>query len=639
MAKKQFKAESKRLLDLMIHSIYSNREIFLRELISNASDAIDKRCYLSLTNDKLAIDRSSLSIRIAVDKENRTLTVSDDGIGMNQDSMEENLGIIAHSGSLKFKDEMKSVEDTAEDIDIIGQFGVGFYSAFMVSEKITVISRPNGSDTAFRWESTGADGYTIEECYRDSVGTDIIMTLKPDEEEEDYSRYLNEYTLRSLVKKYSDYIRYPIRMDVEKRRPIEKPDTSDSESDDDAPKYETYIENETLNDMVPLWKKSKNDITDEQHKQFYKEKFHEFDDPALSFKVETEGVISYEALLYVPSRTPYNYFTKEYEKGLQLYSSGVLIMEKCADLLPEHFRFVKGVVDSDDLSLNISREILQQNRQLQVIASSIEKKIKRELMKLLENDREKYEEFFKNFGIQLKYSVAGDYSTNKDSLKDLLLFYSSTEQKPVTFAEYISRMKEEQKIIYYACGETVTKIDKMPQTEVWKDKGYEILYLTDEVDDFVMKMLREIDGKEIKSVNSDDLVDEDMKKEAEENTKTHKELLDFMKETLTDKVKDVKVSEKLKSHPVCLSSDGAISLEMEKYFAQMQGQDERKMQAERVLEVNVSHPVFAKLEAAYGSDKDKAAKLTTVLYQQAVLIAGFSIDDPTEYTDMVCSLM
>lgn len=637
MSKKEFKAESKRLLDLMIHSIYSNREIFIRELISNASDAIDKRCYLSLTNDKIAIDRSELSIRIAVDKEARTLTVSDDGVGMNQDSMEENLGIIAHSGSLGFKDDIKSAEEAAEDIDIIGQFGVGFYSAFMVSDKITVVSRANGSNTAFKWESTGADGYTIEECYRDSVGTDIIMTLKPDVDEEDYSQYLNEYTLRSLIKKYSDYIRYPIKMDVEKRRRIEADHTDTESEEKDEPSYETYTENEVLNDMVPLWKKSKNDITEEQYKQFYKEKFHEYEDPALFFKVETEGVVSYESLLFVPSRTPYNYFSKEFEKGLQLYSSGVLIMEKCADLLPEHFRFVKGVVDSDDLSLNISREILQQNRQLQVISSSIEKKIKRELMKLLENDREKYEEFYKNFGIQLKYSVAGDYSANKDSLKDLLLFYSSTEQKMVTLAEYVSRMKEEQTIVYYACGDTVTKIDKMPQTEVWKDKGYEILYLTDEIDDFVMKMLHELEGKEIKSVNSDTLVDEDMKKEAEESTIAHKDLLDFMKETLAGKVVDVKVSEKLKSHPVCLSSDGSVSLEMEKYFSQLQG--EKKMQAERVLEVNVTHPIFAKLEAAYGTDKERAAKLSNLLYQQAVLIAGFSIDDPTEYTDMICSLL
>ncbi|WMJ22759.1 molecular chaperone HtpG [Paludicola sp. MB14-C6] len=631
MAKKQFKAESKRLLDLMIHSIYTNQEIFLRELISNASDAMDKLCYLSLTNDKVSVNREELAIRIIPNKENNTLTVSDNGIGMDQKALEDNLGVIARSGSLQFKNDMSETEIKPEDIDIIGQFGVGFYSAFMVSESVAVITKPYGSDIAYKWESTGADGYTITECEKDTVGTDIIMTLKKDTEDENYSRFLNDYTLRNLVKKYSDYIRYPIKMDVEKSRPVENKDK------DDEPKYETYIENETLNDMVPIWHKQKSEVTDEQYNQFYKDKFFDYEDPIKTIHISTEGVISYEALLFIPSKTPYNYFTKEYEKGLQLYSSGVLIMDKCSDLIPEHFRFVRGVVDSQDLSLNISREMLQQNRQLQVIASSIEKKIKRELSKMLENDREKYQEFFKHFGIQLKYGVVSEYGAHKDNLKDLLLFYSSTEQKPVTLAEYISRMKEEQKYIYYACGETITKIDHLPQTEAIKDKDYEILYLTDEVDDFVMNILHEVEGKELKSVNSDDVVDKEDREAAQEQTKENKDLFDFMKESLAGKVKEVRISEKLKSHPVCLSSEGNISLEMEKYFAQMQS--DQHMKAERVLELNAQHPIFNMLKDAYENDKERANKISEMLYNQAMLIAGFSVEDPTAYTDLLCELL
>lgn len=637
MAKKQFKAESKRLLDLMIHSIYTNHEIFLRELISNASDAIDKLCYLSLTGDKLSVDRSKLQINIAVDKEKRTLTISDNGIGMGKESLEENLGIIAKSGSLSFKQNIEKGEVSADDVDIIGQFGVGFYSAFMVSQNVTVISRAYDSEQAYKWESDGAEGYTITECDKAETGTEIIMLLKDDSEDDKYSDFLEQYKIKSLIKKYSDYIRYPIKMDVEKSRMKPKEEEKEDADDKTPPEYEQYIENETLNDMVPIWHKSKGDVTDEQYNQFYKEKFMDYTDPALRIKVETEGVISYEALLFVPSKVPYNYFTKEYEKGLQLYSSGVLIMDKCDNLLPEHFRFVKGVVDTQDLSLNISREMLQQNRQLQVIASSLEKKIKRELLKTLENDREKYQEFFKNFGVQLKYGVVAEYGANKDNLKDLLLFYSSTEQKPVTLAEYASRMKEEQKHIYYICGETIAKVDKLPQTEMFKEKGYEILYLVDEVDDFVMNILHDIDNKEIKSINSEDAVDEKQAEQAKEKSEEYKDLLDFVKESLGDDISEVKISNRLKSHPVCLSSEGGISLEMEKYFAQMK--TDEHMKAQRVLEINSEHEIFKKLEESFKSDKERAKKLSKMLYSQAMLIAGFGVEDPTAYTDLLCELI
>ncbi len=636
MEKQQFKAESKRLLDLMIHSIYTNREIFLRELISNASDAIDKLCYKALTDDQVAVNREELAIRIVPDKEAGTLTISDNGIGMDRQALEENLGVIARSGSLSFKEEMSQAEGKPEsDIDIIGQFGVGFYSAFMVSDTVTVTSRAYGSDTAYRWESSGADGYTITQCEKDTVGTDIQMKLKADTEEEKYAQYLEEYTLRNLIQKYSNYIRYPIKMDVTKSRPVEK---AEGASDEDEPKYESYVENETLNDMVPIWHKSKGEVTDEAYNQFYKEKFYDYEDPILNIRVSTEGVVSYEALLFIPARTPYNYYTKEYEKGLQLYSSGVLIMEKCGDLLPEHFRFIRGVVDSQDLSLNISREMLQQDRQLQVIASSLEKKIKRELSKLLENDREKYEKFYQNFGLQLKYGVVNEYGEHKELLKDLLLFYSSTEQKLVTLAEYTARMKEEQKYVYYACGESAVKVDRLPQTEAVKEKGYEILYLTDEVDEFVMQVLHDLEGKEIKSVNSDDIVDEADKKNAEKQTKKNQKLLDFVKESL-EGVKEVRISEKLKSHPVCLSSEGPVTLEMEKYFAQMNTPGEQAMKADRVLELNASHPMFEALSEAFASDQERAKKLSRVLYSQALLIAGFPIEDPTAYGDLICELL
>ncbi len=633
MSKKEFQAESKRLLDLMIHSIYTNREIFLRELISNASDALDKRAYRALTGGEPGLNRNELEIRILPDREARTLTVSDNGVGMDAQALEENLGVIAKSGSLQFKKSMADQENKPEEIDIIGQFGVGFYSAFMVSDTVTVRSRACGSDTAWEWVSSGAEGYEIRECSKDSIGTEIIMQLKPDTEEENYSRFLEEHTLRRLVKKYSDYIRYPINMDVEKRRPVKTAE----DSEDKAPEFETYIENETLNDRIPIWHKQKSEVSDEDYNQFYKEKFSDYDNPLKTVHVSTEGVVSYEALLFVPSRTPYDYYTKDYEKGLQLYSSGVLIMDRCAELLPEHFRFVRGVVDSQDLSLNISREMLQQNRQVQVIAGNIEKKIKRELLKMLENERESYETFFKNFGLQLKYGVAGEFGAHKDDLKDLLLFYSSTEQKMVSLAEYASRMKEDQKFVYYACADTIIKADRLPQTETIKAKGYEILYLTDEVDDFVMQILHELDGKEIKSVSSDDITDEEERKTAEEQTKEHKELLDFVKDSLNGKVKEVRFSEKLKTHPVFLSSDGAISLEMEKYFAQ--ANPEGGMKAEHILELNASHPVLALLKEAFASDKEHASQLSELLYQLALLIAGFPIEDPTAYADLVCALL
>lgn len=633
MAKKEFQAESKRLLELMIHSIYTNREIFLRELISNASDAIDKLCYLSLTDDKVGMNRGDFAIRVTADKNARTLTVSDNGIGMDQAALESNLGVIARSGSLQFKKDMAEKGEKPENVDIIGQFGVGFYSAFMVSDTVTVKSRAYGADTAYEWVSSGADGYTITPCDKAEVGTDIIMHIKEDTEEDNYSQYLEEYTLRDLIKKYSNYIRHPIKMDVTKSRPVEKEDADGKKETT----YESYVENETLNDMVPIWHKQKSEVTDEEYNQFYKEKFFDFEDPVKTIRVSTEGVVSYEALLFIPSRTPYDYYTQDYKKGLQLYSSGVLIMDKCAELLPEHFRFVRGVVDSEDLSLNISREMLQQNRQVQVIAANLEKKIHRELMKMLENDREKYESFFKNFGLQLKYGITAEYGAHKDTLQDLLLFYSSTEQKPVTLAEYIARMKEDQSFIYYACGETAAKVDRLPQTEQIKEKGYEILYLTDEVDEFVMQILHAIDGKELKSVNSEDVTSEETRKEAEEKTKENKELLDFVKESLEGQVKDVRISEKLKSHPVCLSSEGPVTLEMEKYFMQMRSGE--GMKAERVLELNAAHPIFTLLQEAYGSDRERAAGLSRLLYSQSLLIAGFPLEDPTEYADLVCRLL
>ncbi len=631
MAKKEFKAESKRLLDLMINSIYTHHEIFLRELISNASDALDKMYYKSLTEND-GMSREDFYIRLTPDKEARTLTVSDNGCGMTAEELENNLGTIAKSGSLAFKQE----NEAKEDIDIIGQFGVGFYSAFMVADHVKVVSKPYGSDKAWAWESDGADGYTVEEAEKDSFGTDIILTLKADNDDEAFSEYLETYRLTQLVKKYSDYIRYPIRMMVESQRVKEGTGT-----DDKPAEYESYTEDRTLNSMVPIWKKSKSEVTEEEYNSFYQDKFFDYTPPARVIYSSTEGASTYHALLFIPSRMPYDFYTKNYEKGLQLYASGVLIMEKCADLLPDYFSFVKGLVDSEDLSLNISREMLQHDRQLKLIASRLEKKIKSELKSMLTNEREKYEEFFKNFGLQLKYGVYSDYGTHKELLQDLLLFYSSSEKKMVTLDEYVGRMKEDQKYIYYACGETTDRIDRLPQTELLKDKGFEILYLTDDVDEFALKMMMKYADKEFRNVSDKDLGleaeadSEEIKKQNEDN----KELLRFMKDALGDKVSEVKLSERLKSHPVCISSDGGVSIEMEKVLSAMPGANGQKIQAKRVLELNASHPVFARLQKLFAENPDAVKEYASLLYDQALLIEGLPIEDPVAFSNAVCKLM
>ncbi len=630
MAKKQFKAESKRLLDMMIHSIYTHREIFLRELISNASDAIDKLYYKALTDGISGLNRDDFQIRLTADKDARTLTVSDNGIGMTAEELENNLGTIAQSGSLKFK---KDAEEK-EDIDIIGQFGVGFYSAFMVSDKVTVISKPYGSDTAWKWESAGADGYTITEAEKDGHGTDIILTIKANTEEESYDEFLDGYRIQSLVKKYSDYIRYPIRMEVEKSRMKEGTGTEEKPAE-----YETYTEVETLNSMVPIWRKNKSELKPEDYNQFYKEKFFDYQDPLAVIHSSTEGAATYNALLFIPSKPPFDFYTKEFEKGLQLYASGVLIMDKCADLLPDYFSFVRGLVDSQDLSLNISREMLQHDRQLKLIADRLQKKIKSELKSMLENDREKYETFYKSFGLTLKYGVYSGYGANKDVLQDLLLYYSSSEKKLVTLAEYKERMKEDQKYIYYACGESAEKIDRLPQTEALRDRGYEILYCTDDVDEFALRMMRDFDGKEFRSVSDKDLGIEDtaenesVKEKAEEN----KELLRLLKDDLDGKVKDVRLSTRLKSHPVCLSADGGVSIEMEKVLNTMPG--DQKVQAERVLEINPDHPIFETLKSLFATDAEKLKSYAGLLYTQALLIEGLPIEDPVAFSNAICDLM
>ena len=632
MAKKQFKAESKRLLDLMINSIYTHKEIFLRELISNASDAVDKLYYKTITEGDTGISRDDFGIRIETDRENRTLRIIDNGMGMTREELEKNLGTIAKSGSLDFKSEM----DKKDEIDIIGQFGVGFYSAFMVSDKVSVLSRAYGSDEAYMWESSGADGYTITEAEKDSNGTEITLTLKEDTDDENYSEYLDTYKIKSLITKYSDYIRYPIQMMVEKHRL--KPGCEDKKPEEQE--YETYQELETLNSMVPLWKKNKSEIKDEDYNEFYKDKFYDFTDPAKVIHTDVEGVVSYTALLFIPGQAPFNYYTKDYEKGLQLYSSGVLIMDKCPDLLPDYFSFVKGLVDSQDLSLNISREMLQHDRQLRAIAQRLEKKIKSELLSMLKTDREKYISFFKNFGLQLKYGLYDSFGANKETLKDLLMFYSSTEKALVTLSEYVSRMKHEQKYIYYASGETVEQIDRLPQTELLKEKGYEILYLTDSIDEFALQVMREFDEKQFKSVSGEDLDIEESKEEkeaAEKQAEESKDLLEFMKESLDGKVSEVKLSHRLKSHPVCLTSKGGLSIEMEKVVNAMP--TDEKVQAERVLEINAKHPVLEKLKKEYDTDKDTVKKYTALLYDQARLIEGLPIEDPVEFSNAVCELM
>lgn len=626
MAKKEFKSESKRLLDLMINSIYTHKEIFLRELISNASDAIDKLCFIALTDDKLNMSRDDFKIFIKPDKENRTLTITDNGIGMDKDDLENNLGTIASSGSYKFKQEMSEKQD---DIDIIGQFGVGFYSAFMVAKKITVVTKKYGCDTAYKWESDGADGYEITETERDEIGTTIVLKIKDNTEEENYDEFLEQYRIQGLIKKYSDYIRYPIMMDMTHSRV--KEETKDSEK----PEYEDYTETETLNSMLPIWQRAKKDVKQEEYDNFYREKFMAMDKPLHTIVTSVEGVVTYKALLFIPSQAPYDYYTKEYKKGLQLYSSGVLIMENCEELLPEHFRFVKGIVDSADLSLNISREMLQHDRHLITIAQNIEKKIKNELTSMLANDRENYEKFFNAFGRQLKYGVSADYGMHKEELQDLLMYYSSTEKKLVTLSEYVDRMKEDQKFIYFAVGENISSIDNLPQTELLRSKGYEILYCTEEIDEFSLQTLMQYKDKKFCSATNDDLgIENDENKEEEKDSSA---ILTFVKETLGDKVSEVVASKKLVSHPVCLTAKGGISFEMEKYFNAVQ--PDSGMKAQRVLELNMNHSAVKAMESAVQTDIEKAKKYAELLYNQALLIAGLPIENPGEYADLVCSLM
>ena len=670
MEKKQFQAESRRLLDLMINSIYTHKEIFLREIISNASDAIDKLAYISLTDDNVGLNHSDFGIDIKVDKKYRLLTVSDNGIGMNEEELEENLGTIAKSGSLQFRQAMD--QEKAEDVDIIGQFGVGFYSAFMVADNITVLTRKYGEEGAWMWQSAGADGYTITPCEKDTPGTEIIMKLKEDTEDEDYSQYLEEYTLRNLVRKYSDYIRYPIHMEVERTRTVEKPAKEETEAAEDAetadieseeaeivdadagseeaeeeesstPETETYTEVLTLNSMVPIWQRKKSEVEQADYDQFYKDKFYDYEDPIATVHVDVEGAVTYKALLFVPARQPMDFYTKDYKKGLQLYSSGVLIMENCEDLVPDHFRFVKGVVDTQDLSLNISREMLQHNRQLNRIASNLEKKIKAELQKLMKDDREKYEKFYSAFGLQLKYGVTNDYGSHKDVLKDLLLFWSDREEKLISLQEYLDGMGEDQKYIYYATGDSRTKLHQLPQTELVRGKGCDVLLFTDEVDEFAIQFLmsygEDDKKKEFKAVTAEDLglETEEEKKAAEEAAEENKAVLDYVKDTLGDKVKEVRLGKNLGSHPVSMTPDSGLSFEMEKYFSRVD--PDSGMKAGRILELNAAHPVFATLKDAMENDPDKAAKYAELLYCQALLVADLPLENTAAFTDLVCGLM
>jgi len=624
MPKKQFKAESQRLLDLMVNSIYTHKEIFLREIISNASDAIDKLCYRSLTDENVGMKREDFRIHITADPDARLLTVSDNGIGMDENELENNLGVIASSGTYQFRQETEGAEN---DLDVIGQFGVGFYSAFMVSDQITVVTKKYGEGQGYRWESDGADGYTVTPCEKDGVGTEVIMHLKADTDDEKYSDYLNEYTLRNLVKKYSDYIRWPIRMEVTKTRKKE-------DSPEDKPEYEDYREEETLNSMVPIWQRKKGEVEKEAYDKFYEEKFNDFAPPQSMITVSAEGQVSYKALLYIPSRPPFDYYSINYQRGLQLYSSGVLIMDRCEDLIGDHFSFVKGVVDSPDLSLNISRELLQHDRQLKIIANNIEKKVKGELERMLREDREGYEKFFKNFGRQLKIGCLNNYGAKKELLQDLLLFYSSTEKKLVTLPEYLDRMGENQKHIYYASGESIAAMDKLPQTELLRDRNIEILYLTDQPDQLLVEILREYKGKDFRSATDGDLDLEDLPEE--KPAEAYQACLDFVKETLGSAVDEVRVSRKLKTHPVCITCGEGVSFEMERYFAA--AQPDMGLKAKRILELNVDHPAYAALDSARTADPDKAKKYVQVLLNQAKLIAGLPIDDPSGYTDLLCSL-
>jgi len=625
MKKKQFKAESKKLLNLMVNSIYTNKDIFLRELISNASDAIDKLYYKSLTDKKIKLNKDDFKIRIDVDKKDRTITISDNGCGMNQEELENNLGTIAKSGSLSFKEENAN----QNDVDIIGQFGVGFYSAFMVSDDVEVISKAYGNNKAYKWKSTGEDGYTIEESSKDEVGTIIKLHLKDDSDDVKYSEYLEEYKIRMIVKKYSDYIRYPIVMKVENR--VLKKDSKDE--------YETVLEDDTLNSMLPIWKKDKKDITEDEYNNFYTERFYDYEKPMKVIHTSVEGLCSYNAILYIPSHAPFDLYSKEYEKGLQLYANDVLIMDKCPDLLPDYFNFVKGVVNSQDLSLNISREMLQQDKNVGIIAKNIEHKIKSELEKMLANDRENYKKFFDNFGRQIKFGVYDNYGLNKDKLKDLLLFYSSKEKQFVTLKEYLNKMSKEQDSIYYACGETIDKIDLLPQVELVKDKGYDILYLTDYIDEFVVKTIMEYEQKKFVNICSKDLdlsTDEEKEKLKKTNEKA-KKMFDLMKEDLNSEVEEVRYTDRLKKHPVCLTNEGEISVKMEKVMNAMPTDD--KVKAKTILEINKDHPIVKKLEDLYKNDKEKLKEYTKIIYAQARLIEGLSIDNPTEISNLICDLI
>ena len=622
---KQFKAESKRLLDLMINSIYTNKEIFLRELLSNASDAIDKLYYQSLTDKSIKVNKKDLCIKIEIDKENRLLKIIDTGIGMNKEELENNLGMIAKSGSLQFKEE----NEKKKDVNIIGQFGVGFYSSFMVSDDVTVISKKYNEEDAYKWESTGAEGYTITKDEKDTYGTTIILKIKSDNEEYNYSDFLDTYTIETLVKKYSDYIRYPIKMNVT-RRELKKGSKDE---------YEDVTKEETLNSMIPLWKKDKNKITEEEYNNFYQSKFYDYENPIKVIHTSVEGMTSYKAILFLPAHAPFDYYSKEYEKGLALYSNGVLIMDKCSDLLPDYFGFVKGVVDSDDLSLNISREILQQDRQLKLIASNIEKKIKSELESMLKDERDKYEKFFKEFGMQLKLGVYNDYGMHKDELKDLLLFYSSKDEKYITLKEYVSSMKDDEENIYYACGETIDKINMLPQVEKVKDKGYNILYLTEYVDEFAIKSLMEYDGKKFVNVSEEnlDLDTEEEKEEIKKINDENKEMLNSMKEIIGSDISDVRFTHRLKNHPVCLVSEGPVSIEMQKVLNAMP--TDQSINEKIILEINSSHKIADKLKELYKSDKEKFNEYTKILYSQSRLIEGLSIENPTEISNLICDLL
>ena len=644
MENKQFKAESKRLLDLMINSIYTNKEIFLRELISNASDAIDKLYYRSLTDKNVKVNKEDLNIRITPDKENRTLTIEDNGCGMNKKELEDNLGTIAKSGSLVFKEAAAAKEKQSEgenattnndDVNIIGQFGVGFYSAFMVASKVRVESRSYGEEKAYVWESSGADGYTIEECDKPDFGTKIILTLKPDTDDEKYSDFLAEYKIEELIRKYSDYIRYPIKMEVEHEKEVEQ----DNKDEKKEPKYEKVRYDETLNSMIPIWKKNKSEVTDEDYNNFYQEKFGDFQKPLKVIRTSVEGDVSYTALLYIPSHLPYDYYTKDFKRGLQLYSNGVLIMDKCEDLLPDTYGFVRGLVDSPDLSLNISREMLQHDRQLKIIAKNLDKKIKSELLDMLHKDRENYDKFFETFGTTLKFGVYNDYGLNKDNYKDLLMFHSSTENKLVTLDEYVDRMKEGQDKIYYACGETIDKIEMLPQVEAVKEKGYEILYLTENVDEFVVQVLLEHKEKKFVNVCANDVdldtaeEKEALKKENEEN----KDMFALMKEAIGAGIQEVRFTHRLKNHPVCLTSEGALSVEMEKVINSMP--NDQKVKAQIALEINDSHPIAQKIKELYANDKEELKKYTKVLYSQARLIEGLPVENPTEISNLICEII